>query len=86
MLFGEALKQAREKAGMTQAQLAERAGLSLRTVQSWEQGRRSPVSPDFFKLVKALRVSADTFAVVTEDGPKPPRLKAKPRHRKPKGK
>jgi putative transcriptional regulator len=82
MLFAEALKAARERAGMTQAELARRAGVSLRTIQSWEQGRRVPVSPDFFKLVKALGVSADDFAVITE--PEPP--KAKKPARKPRGK
>jgi len=73
MLFGEALKEARERAGMTQAGLARLAGVSLRTYQIWEQGRRSPVSPDFFRLVKALKVSADTFAVITEPTPVPPK-------------
>src|SRR5262245_28887999 len=82
MLFGEALKQARDKAGMTQAELAKRADVPLRTIQGWEQGRRSPVSPDFFKLVKALNVSADVFATVAEGVTAPP----KPRARKSKGK
>lgn len=56
------IQQFREKKGMTQAALAERAGVSIRTIQSWEQGYRAPVSPDFFKVVKALGVSADEFA------------------------
>ena len=62
MHFGELMSRLRQGAGLTQASLADRAGLSLRTVQSWEQGRRVPVSPDFFKLVQALGVSADAFA------------------------
>jgi transcriptional regulator with XRE-family HTH domain len=82
MLFGEALREARERAGMTQAALAERTGISIRTIQGWEQGQRSPVSPDFFRLVNALNVSADTFAVIVE-GKEPPQ--APPRRGK-KGK
>ena len=66
MQFGELLGRLRKEAGLTQAKLADKAGLSARTVQSWEQGRRAPVSPDFFKLVKALGVSADSFADVAE--------------------
>lgn len=36
------IKEAREKAGLTQAQLAEAAGSSIRTIQDWESGRRIP--------------------------------------------
>jgi transcriptional regulator with XRE-family HTH domain len=77
--FGELLGKLRTEAGLTQAALAERAGLSVRTVQAWSQDRRAPVSPDFFKLVKALGVPADAFAGISAE--KPPA-----RRRKPKGK
>jgi putative transcriptional regulator len=33
---------AREKSGLSQAQFAELLGVSVRTVQDWEQGRREP--------------------------------------------
>ncbi len=33
---------AREKAGLTQAQFAALLGVSTRTLQDWEQGRREP--------------------------------------------
>jgi transcriptional regulator with XRE-family HTH domain len=68
MNFGETLGKLREKTGLTQAALAEKAGLSLRTVQAWEQGRRSPVSSDFFRLVKALGVSCEAFAPIEGSG------------------
>ena len=55
MSFAEALRRLREQVGMTQARLAEKAGVRLRTVQGWEQGYRRPVSPDFFRLVKGAR-------------------------------
>jgi transcriptional regulator with XRE-family HTH domain len=66
MNFGETLNKLRAQAQLTQAALADKAGLSLRTVQAWEQGRRSPVSPDFFKLVKALGVAAEAFAACAD--------------------
>jgi transcriptional regulator with XRE-family HTH domain len=78
MQFGELLGRLRKEAGLTQAGLADKAGLSPRTVQSWEQGRRAPVSPDFFKLVRALGVSADAFGGIAADkaaGPKRRRKK-----------
>ena len=68
--FAETLKRIREKAGLTQAALALKSGISLRTIQQWEQGHRSPVSPDFFKLVSTLRVSADAFAKDFESKPR----------------
>lgn len=34
--------QARLKSGLTQAQFAKLMGVSVRTLQEWEQGRRSP--------------------------------------------
>ena len=34
--------QARQKLGLSQAQFAEALGISKRTLQEWEQGRRSP--------------------------------------------
>ena len=61
--FGEMVQQFREKLGLTQTALADKAGVSLRSIQGWEQNRRRPVSEDFFRLVKALGVPADTFAV-----------------------
>ena len=36
------LLRAREKTGLTQAQFAELVGVSVRTLQDWEQGRRHP--------------------------------------------
>jgi transcriptional regulator with XRE-family HTH domain len=62
MDFATIMRQLREHANLTQAELAERAGLPLRTIQGWEQGYRCPVSPAFFKLAKALGASCEAFA------------------------
>jgi putative transcriptional regulator len=35
----------REKTGLSQSQFALFIGVSLRTLQNWEQGRRHPVGP-----------------------------------------
>ncbi len=34
--------QARQKTGLSQAQFAEALSISMRTLQEWEQGRRTP--------------------------------------------
>lgn len=37
-----AIVRAREKSGLTQAEFAKLLGVSVRTLQDWEQGRREP--------------------------------------------
>lgn len=39
------VKSIREKTGLSQSQFAFLIGVSLRTLQNWEQGRRRPVGP-----------------------------------------
>ena len=42
MSFGKRLKEARNKAGLQQKELAVRSGVSLRTIQNWEGDKRRP--------------------------------------------
>jgi transcriptional regulator with XRE-family HTH domain len=86
MRFAEMLKTLREGANLTQEALAERAGLSLRTLQQWEQGRRVPRVNALPRLARALGVPLERLVegIVHEkiealDKPAP-----RPR-RKPKG-
>ncbi len=46
MQFSEKLKEARKKAALSQSALAEKAGISLRTLQNYEMGKRYPASLD----------------------------------------
>jgi transcriptional regulator with XRE-family HTH domain len=74
MGFAETMRRLRAETGLTQAALAERSGIPLRTIQGWEQGYRCPVSPAFFQLTKALGVSCAAFAEcegVQADGDEP---------------
>ena len=50
---------ARKQAGLTQTKLAELVGVSPRTVQRWESGEREPFLREFFKIVKATKVTSD---------------------------
>lgn len=53
MVKGESrLRQLREKAGLTQEELARRCGIPLRTYQRWESGE-SPARPNI-PQIKAL--------------------------------
>jgi transcriptional regulator with XRE-family HTH domain len=57
----ELLRQARELAGLTAAELADRAGLHRVTVANYERGMHCP--PDTWnKLERALRGSLDEAA------------------------
>jgi transcriptional regulator with XRE-family HTH domain len=90
MGFGERLKRAREWAGLSQAELARRAGLSVRNVQNWEQGHREPMASHLPALAAALGVGVEALLF---DGARvellaaPPEGKpaAKPRGRKTPG-
>ena len=57
----ELLRQARELAGLTAAELAERAGLHRVTVANYERGMHCP-QDTWSKLEKALRGSLDEAA------------------------
>jgi transcriptional regulator with XRE-family HTH domain len=59
--FAEKLKALREKAHLTQTQLAEASGLPLGSIRNYEQGQREPYWTVIFKLAAALGVSADAF-------------------------
>jgi len=54
--FASLLKQARSRSGLTQAELAERAGLSLRTVQHLEGGHGAPYAETARRLADALEL------------------------------
>ena len=78
--FGQRLRQARQKAGLSQSELAEAAGLSVRTLQSWEQGQREPLADQVRKLVEALKADANELLGCYEgwdEAPKRPRKKEK---------
>ena len=60
MLFGEKLREKRKEKGYTQAQLAEKAGLSTRTIVYYEQGKTYPQDRTIYKtLADILGVDAD---------------------------
>ena len=52
--FAARLVRLRAAAGLTQAQLAARSGLSLQAVCFWEQGRRAPTLASAGRLAAAL--------------------------------
>ena len=65
--FAYRLRELREAAGLTQKQLAERAGVALRTVSSLEQALYEPVWSTALALARALGVEVQAFIVPQDD-------------------
>ena len=62
MGFASNLRRAREAAGLSQAALADRAGVPLNSVQNWEQGVTRPRLEALPRLADALGVGLDALA------------------------
>jgi len=78
MKFKDLLRELRKQAGITQAELAERAGIPLPSLRGHEQGQRIPSWASVVKLAHALQVSTDAFAdcdevKIEEEKPAPKR-------------
>ncbi len=54
MSTAQKIKETRKKAGLTQKELAEKTGLSIATIQGYEQGKYTPKFDSFYRLQTAL--------------------------------
>lgn len=57
--MGTIIQQARATHGITQAALAEKIDVSLRTIIAIEKGKRNPTFDVLYKVIQALNVPAD---------------------------
>ena len=71
--FSELLRRYRAAAGLTQEELAERAGLSSRGVSLLERGSRQPYRDTVRRLAEALVLTEDESARFIAAGRRPPR-------------
>jgi transcriptional regulator with XRE-family HTH domain len=62
MLFAEKLRRLRDAAGLSEAKLAEKSGLTFASVHGYGLGRRSPSFAAVVKLARALSVTCEAFA------------------------
>jgi transcriptional regulator with XRE-family HTH domain len=60
--MAENLKRLRQRAGLSQPQLAKAAGVPLGTLRCWEQATRQPLLGAAVKLADALGVTLDELA------------------------
>ena len=66
--FADRLRVLRESAGLTQAELAERAGCFPLTVSKLERGVQEPAWPLVLALANALNVPCDAFRADSSQG------------------
>ncbi len=57
--LGNKLKHAREKAKLTQAEVAERAGIHVNYYARVERGEENPTYEILIKIKKALKIESD---------------------------
>jgi transcriptional regulator with XRE-family HTH domain len=60
--MSERLQRLRQRAGLSQSQLARAAGIPIRTLQEWEQARRSPGLEAAGRIADALGCTLDELA------------------------
>jgi DNA-binding XRE family transcriptional regulator len=65
--FGPRLRELREAAGLTQQELAEKAGCHKQTITKLEAEAQEPAWPLVLALAKVLGVTCDAFAVAPTD-------------------
>jgi len=53
---GRRIRRARRRRGLTQAQLADRLGISASQITVWETGHRRPSLKSFHRIARALDV------------------------------
>lgn len=66
-MFSVQLKKLRAEYGMTQAQLAQKLGISASAVGMYEQGRREPDSELMARLARLFHVSTDYLLGVQQE-------------------
>jgi Predicted transcriptional regulators len=65
-MLGQVLKEARSKAGLTQEQLAFKAGVDRTYLSELENDRKSPTLAMLFRIAETLGVSASALVARTE--------------------
>lgn len=70
--FGDRVVGAREKSGMTQAELSRRLGIRLTTLQGWEEDRSEPRANKLQMLTGMLNVSLSWLLSGEGIGPEEP--------------
>lgn len=71
MDFNDRLKEARQKAGLTQAELAQSIAINQSTIAYWENGRSEPDTQKLQKLAEILNVTPEWLTFGKTPGTNP---------------
>jgi transcriptional regulator with XRE-family HTH domain len=69
MRIGESLRQARQRARITQVKAAEALGISQVTVSSWELGRTRPQIEDLPRVARVYRTTVRELVAFLDKDP-----------------
>lgn len=64
MTTGQLLRRARKKAGLTQAELAEKLNISYQNISQWERDLRQPKVETLEKIAEALKISPADLGII----------------------
>lgn len=67
MTLGQALREIRSAAGLTQAKAASKMGVSRPALSLWENDRHSPGGADMPRIAKALGTTASAIYYLVEN-------------------
>ena len=70
-MLGDRIARLRKAAGMNQAELAEKIGVSTSAIGMYEQGRREPSCALLVSLARALNTSLQYLLTGAEEAPTP---------------
>lgn len=80
-LFGQVVTRLRDELGLTQEELAFRAGLGTNTIQKYEAGEREPRAKALLQLAGALKTTTDELLKHSAWVPREPGQGGYMRHR-----
>lgn len=66
---GDLIKEARRRAGLTQAELARRFATTQSVIARWESGRRSPTFATVVRALRECNLRLDPKIGAADDGP-----------------
>lgn len=69
MTFGDKIRQAREKLGLTQQEVADHFGISREAVQQWEKNKARPRGAKLAKLAEVLQEKLQSLLTDDEEMP-----------------
>ena len=66
MNFSDRLKEARKNAGLTQAQLSEKLGITAQSYSQYETGKRNPKMETLQKIAAALNIKLSELVPISD--------------------